>query len=187
MRNPAARRCLLLPAAALLVLPIFGCSSPNLFHGRLVLVNTTGGEIRSITLDISCPGLRQAFDLPELADGRAWVRDCGGDDPVVVLGDLTVSYLDPAGATRVHKVPFAGAIPENCRDDFAVEVGPDGQLLRSGLLAYRNPRVDAAAAVTTHALAGAAGLLLGWLIWRNGRGRAARPHGHPVKLLTPEL
>lgn len=181
MCNPAIRRCLLVPAAALLTLPVFACTEASLFRGRLVVINSTGGEIRSLTVAYAYPGLNQAFDLPELADGRAWVRDCGADN-LLVVGDLTVSYLDPAGTTRVHKVPFADALSNDPRDDFFIEIGRDGPP-RSGPLAYRNGHARADPAPATHLLAGAAGLLLGWLLWRKGRGRA----GPPGKWVTPEL
>jgi hypothetical protein len=184
MDKPAIRQCLLYPIAALLMLPIFGCSRANLFRGRLILMNSTGGEIRSVTVANVHPGVNQAFDLPELADGRAWVRDCGADN-LIVVGDLTLSYLDHAGTTRVHKIPFADVIPGDCDDDFSIEIGRDDPP-RAGLLAYRNGLAHTPSAVMTHALTGAACLLLGWLIGHRGRGPAALP-GHPVKSMTPEI
>jgi hypothetical protein len=118
-----------------------------------------------------------------MADGQACVRDCGGDHPLVVLGDLELSYVDRTGATRTRRVPFEGEIPEYCYDDFFIEIDRNDRL-HSGLLIYRNYREHFNARITTHALSAALGLFLGWMICR--RGWTMRP-GRPGKSPTPEL
>lgn len=127
----------------------------------------------------------QTFEFPDLADGQAWVRDFGGDHAMVVLGDLTISYVDRTGATRTQSIPFQGEIPDYCHDDFFIEIDHNDQL-HWGLLIYQNYRETHKTVFWTHTLTGATGLLLGWLVWRKGRGRTMRT-GQPGKFLMPEL
>lgn len=185
MHNPARSLSLSLAVAAILTLPMFGCTPSNLFSGRLILINSTRGVIRSPAVISSHPGLKQTFEFPDMADGQASVRDCGGDKPIVVLGDLTLSYVDRTGATRNRSVPFLGETPDYCHDDFFIEIDHNDRL-RWGLLIYQNYRENSYRVIETHALAGATGLFLGWIVWCKGRGRTVRP-GRPEKSVAPEV
>lgn len=185
MRNLVSRLSFLFPVAAILTLSNWGCTPTNLFSGRLFLINSTRGVIRSPVLSNSHPGLEQTFKFPDMADGQAWVRDFRGDDSLVAMGDLSFSYVDRTGAARTRVVPFLSEIPDYCHDDFFIEVDENDQL-HWGLLIYRNYHENYYAVIRTHATAAATGLLLGWLIWRKRRGRTVQP-GHPEKSVTPEI
>jgi hypothetical protein len=185
LATPGARLRYLL-VAAILTLPLSGCSPSNLFQGRLFIINSTGGVLRSPTVINSHPGLDQKFEFPDMADRQAWVRDCGGDNPIVVLGDLKLTYIDRSRETRTRSVPFQGEIPDYCDDDFFIEIDHDDQL-RWGMLVYRNYSEHYYVTIETHTLAGATGLLLGWMFWRKGRGRTIRP-GRPEKsAIDPDI
>jgi hypothetical protein len=185
MFDRARPRHLSFLAAVILAFHLSGCSPSNLFHGRLFVINSSGGVLRSPAITNSHPGLKQSFEFPDMADGQAWVRDCGGDNPIVVLGDLTLSYLDRTGTTRSRSVPFEGEIPDYCHDDFFIEIDQNGQL-HWGLLIRQNYRENYYTVVKTHAIAAAIGLLLGWMLWRGRRVRTARLD-QPEKTVTPEL
>lgn len=175
----------LLPVVAIATFPMFGCPPSNLFHGRLIIINTSRNEIRSLSVINSHAGIEQVFEFRDVSDGQACLRDFRGDESIVVLGGLTISYEDQNGARRTRSVPFEGEIPDDCDDDFFIEIDENDQL-HSGLLIYQNFRETYYASLKTHSLAGVIGLFLGWMIWCKRRGRAIQP-GHPVKPVTPEV
>jgi hypothetical protein len=178
-------RFLLVLVAAMLTLPLGGCTPANLFHGRVFLINATGGDLRSPSLLNSHPGLEQKFAFADMADGQAWVRDFRGDDTLVVLGDLKLTYVDRTGIPQTRSVPFQGEVPDYCEDDFFIEIGPNDQL-RWGLLISKNYRETRYELIKSHTLAGVTGLILGWLIGRKRMGRRVRS-GHAEKSITPEV
>ena len=152
------------------MIPLSGCPAANLFSGRLVLINSTLAPMRSPVVMNSHPGLNQTIPFPDLESGQAGVRDCGGDNPIVALGDLVIFYVDGSGTTKKRSVPFLGEIPDHCHQDFYIEIDHNDRV-HWGLLAYKNYRQDYYAGIRTHGVAAACGLLLGWMIWGKRRAR----------------
>jgi hypothetical protein len=173
-----ATRLLSLLVAVMPMLALSGCPASNLFYGRLVIINSTGGALRSPAV-VNQLGLgnEHRIALPDMADGQAWVRDFRRETQLAILGPLEFSYVDRAGIPQTRTVPFSREVPEPCYDDFFIEIDHHDRL-HSGMLVYRKHSYSA---FVSHALAVGAGLLLGCWFWRKNRhrpiplGRAQKP------------
>ncbi len=113
------------------VLAYAGCGPANVFRGRLIVLNSTGGPITSVTLKYEKTQVDWLLNSSDMASGLGVECDCRQDE-LAVLGPLILSWVDGSGVKQRQVVPFEGAIPDLCDDDFLIEIDGGGRA-RSGL------------------------------------------------------
>ncbi len=182
--SPPVSRLLFLSVAALWMLAVSGCTPTNLFYGRLIIINTTGGVLRSPVVGNQVGLGDDRIALPDMTDGQAWIRDFGHKTQMVILGPLELSYVDRTGITQTRTVPFSSVIPQPCDEDFFIEIDHNDQL-HSGILVYG--KGDYIIAIATHTLAVTFGLSLGWLFWHRNRQPGTLPIRAEKPIIMPDL
>jgi hypothetical protein len=172
--NDISVRPVLLVAAifSMALVPVAGCQPTNMFHGRIILINSTGLTLRSPSLRYVGNSPPLNIEFPDLAIRQAGVWGKGPDDSFPIIDSLELSWVAPSGAVERRTIPFFGEVPEPCYEDYFIEVGQQARV-RCGLLSYRNYREEFSRGIITPLLAGAAGLALGWLLCY--RDRQTRP------------
>jgi hypothetical protein len=87
----------------------------------LIILNSTGGSIASVTLKHEKPEVDWILNSPDMAKGLALVRDCRQGE-LDVDGALILSWVDGSGVKKRQIIPFEDSIPEFCDDDFLIEI-----------------------------------------------------------------
>lgn len=118
--------------AGVLLLNLCGCPPYDYFYGRVFLINSTGGTVRSISLITDHPMSKEPTTLSSLPTGQAGIFP---GDHFSTSFNLRVAYEDKIGVPQTSIVPFGGVVPHGCKDDFAVELLPKrlGQNLLVGM------------------------------------------------------
>ena len=145
-----------------------GCQLNEGLQGRLILINSTGAVIRGVKISVPDTPPHPHVDTIEfhdLADGHAEILFTSGGNPIPIVRAIELSWTEKDGTKHSRSIPLEGTVPDPCEDDFFMEIGGSKEV-RSGLLEYRKYQGYDSSAIKTHALAGASGLLIGWLIWR---------------------
>lgn len=172
--NSSALRPLCLLAIALLSLLLSGCPGEVGFDGRIVIINSTGGALRSIVITEGQESERKRT-IPDLIHGQAWVEDC--HQKSMTGWPLTVSYINQEGIPLTQTVPFLTGIPTPCHDDFYIEIRSNK--IDSGLLGYNQYHRRNIGLIVSHILAVAAGLSMGCLLWRRNQRQVVLPKVNP--------
>ncbi|MDG3003385.1 hypothetical protein [Paludisphaera mucosa] len=163
----------LIAAAASILLP--GCLAAQLFEGRLLIVNTSGGPLKSLRLFHGPPGIDQSIALNDMDEADVQILDCRvGRHALSDTGIFKLSFIDRSGVDQIRPIPLAEEIAGHSDDDFVVEVeSSNGVLLRR--VASQEPWTVWYKEVGSFAAAVGVGMLLGRFAWpRRRSGREPR-------------